>query len=196
MMHFEVSSKQLRRAILFCVSLLLLSGCISMPKSQLVTMAPGVTLQLTAPPVELQMQSHTQLLEAEFSGKTESLLAQVEYTATQIKLVAMTPSGIPLFEVLWSVDAPAVIQQYVPVPNLDISYVIADLQWVSWPLSQLQQATTGTLTQQDSGSNWTRTLVQGEQVVLTVEKLDNRYVLKHLLRDYQITITELNRVTL
>jgi hypothetical protein len=196
MMDYDASLKKMRRAILFCVSLLLLSGCISMPKSHLVTMAPGVTLQLTAPPVALQMQSQTQLLEATFNGKTESLLAQVEYTATEIKLVAMTPSGIPLFEVLWSVDAPAVIQQYVPVPNLDISYVIADLQWVSWPLSQLQDATTGTLTQLDSGSNWTRTLVQGEQVILTVEKFDNRYVLKHLLRDYQITITELNRVTL
>jgi hypothetical protein len=196
MMDYDASLKKMRRAILLCASLLLLSGCISMPKSQLVTMAPGVTLQLTAPPVALQMQSQTQLLEATFNGKTESLLAQVEYTATEIKLAAMTPSGIPLFEVLWSVDAPAVIQQYVPVPNLDISYVIADLQWVSWPLSQLQDATTGTLTQLDSGRNWTRTLVQGEQVILTVEKFDNRYVLKHLLRDYQITITELNRVTL
>ncbi len=188
--------EKLCSATLISFSLLLLSGCISTPKSQIVTMAPGVTLQLTAPPVALQMHSQTQLIEAKFNGDTQSLIAQVEYSATEIKLVAMTPSGIPLFEVLWSVDAPAVIQQYVPVPNLDISYVIADLQWVSWPLGQLQLATTATLTQVDDGSNWVRTLTQDEQVILTIEKSDNRYVLKHLLRGYQITITELNRVTL
>lgn len=190
------SRAKLRHAALICCSLLLLSGCISTPKSQIVTMAPEVTLELTAPPVALQMQSQTQLIEAKFNGDTQSLIAQVEYSATQIKLVAMTPSGIPLFEVLWSVDEPAVIHQYVPVPSLDISYVIADLQWVSWPLRQLQLATTATLTQVDDGSNWVRTLTRDEQVILTVEKHGNRYLLKHLLRDYQISVTELNRVTL
>ena len=181
---------------------LLLTGCISMPKSHLVTMAPGVTLQLTAPPAALQMQTKTQLIEAQFDGKTQSLLAQVEFTETEIKLVAMTPSGIPLFDVLWSVTDEAVIHQYVPVPGLDISYVIADLQWVNWPFAQLQSATNGSFKEEFSNStgqtatDWTRTLTQDGQVVLTVEKFDNRYILKHLLRDYQITITELTKVSL
>ncbi|GIC76892.1 hypothetical protein FMO001_16190 [Moritella sp. F1] len=173
-----------------------------MPQSHLVTMAPNVTLQLTAPPKALQMQGKTQLIEAEFDGDTQSLLAQVEFTETQIKLVAMTPSGIPLFDVLWSVEDDAVINQYVPVPGLDISYVIADLQWVNWPFSQLQLATNGTFTQAfnhhvgQGRADWTRTLSQDGQVILTVDKFDNRYILKHLLRDYQITITELSRVSL
>ena len=181
---------------------LLLTGCISMPKSHLVTMAPGVTLQLTAPPAALQMQTKTQLIEAQFDGKTQSLLAQVEFTETEIKLVAMTPSGIPLFDVLWSVTDEAVIHQYVPVPGLDISYVIADLQWVNWPLAQLQSATNGSFKEKFSNNtgqtatDWTRTLTLNGQVVLTVEKFDNRYILKHLLRDYQITITELSKVSL
>lgn len=173
-----------------------------MPRSHLVTMAPGVTLQLTAPPAALQMQAKTQLIEAQFDGKTQSLLAQVEFTATQIKLVAMTPSGIPLFDVLWSVTDDAVIHQYVPVPGLDISYVIADLQWVNWPFAQLQSATNGVFTETfnhsvgQTATDWTRTLSQDGQVILTVEKFDNRYVLQHLLRDYQITITELSKVSL
>ncbi len=181
---------------------LLLTGCISMPQSHLVTMAPGVTLQLTAPPEALQMQAKTQLIEAEFNGETQSLLAQVEFTESQIKLVAMTPSGIPLFDVLWSVNDEAVINQYVPVPGLDISYVIADLQWVNWPLAQLQSATNGSFREKFSNNegqtstDWTRTLTQDGQVILTVEKFDNRYILKHLLRDYQITITELSKVSL
>ncbi|NQZ51300.1 MAG: DUF3261 domain-containing protein [Moritella sp.] len=181
---------------------LLLTGCISMPQSHLVTMAPGVTLQLTAPPAALQMQTKTQLIEAQFDGKTQSLLAQVEFTETEIKLVAMTPSGIPLFDVLWSVTDEAVIHQYVPVPGLDISYVIADLQWVNWPLAQLQSATNGSFKEAFSNStgqtatDWTRTLTQNGQVILTVEKFDNRYILKHLLRDYQITITALSKVSL
>jgi len=187
-------------AVLFTA--LLLTGCISMPQSHLVTMAPSVTLQLTAPPAALQMQAKTQLIEAEFDGEVHSLLAQVEFTETQIKLVAMTPSGIPLFDVLWSVTEDAVINQYVPVPGLDISYVIADLQWVNWPLAQLQSATTGSFTEEFSNNvgqtatDWTRTLTQDGQVILTVEKFDNRYILKHLLRDYQITITELTKVSL
>ena len=181
---------------------LLLTGCISMPQSHLVTMAPGVTLKLTAPPEALQMQAKTQLIEAEFNGETQSLLAQVEFTESQIKLVAMTPSGIPLFDVLWSVNDEAVINQYVPVPGLDISYVIADLQWVNWPLAQLQSATNGSFREKFSNNegqtstDWTRTLTQDGQVILTVEKFDNRYILKHLLRDYQITITELSKVSL
>ncbi|WP_293227403.1 DUF3261 domain-containing protein [Moritella sp.] len=181
---------------------LLLTGCISMPQSHLVTMAPGVTLQLTAPPEALQMQAKTQLIEAEFDGEIQSLLAQVEFTETQIKLVAMTPSGIPLFDVLWSATDEAVIHQYVPVPGLDISYVIADLQWVNWPFAQLQSATNGSFKEEfrhstgQTATDWTRTLTQDGQVVLTVEKFDNRYILKHLLRDYQITITELTKVSL
>jgi len=187
-------------AVLFTV--LLLTGCISMPQSHLVTMAPGLTLQLTAPPAALQMQAKTQLIEAQFDGETHSLLAQVEFTEAQIKLVAMTPSGIPLFDVLWSATDEAVINQYVPVPGLDISYVIADLQWVNWPLAQLQSATNGAFTEEfkhsagQASTDWTRTLTQDGQVILTVEKFDNRYTLKHLLRDYQITITELSKVSL
>jgi hypothetical protein len=173
-----------------------------MPQSHLVTMASGVSLQLTAPPEALQMQTKTQLIEAQFDGDVHSLLAQVEFTESQIKLVAMTPSGIPLFDVLWSVTDEAVINQYVPVPGLDISYVIADLQWVSWPLAQLQSATNGSFKEEFKNSagqtseDWTRTLTQDGQVILTVEKFDNRYILKHLLRDYQITITELSKVSL
>ena len=53
---------------------LLLTGCISMPQSHLVTMAPGVPLQLTAPPAALQMQTKTQLIEAQFDGEIQSLL--------------------------------------------------------------------------------------------------------------------------
>ncbi|WP_240532350.1 DUF3261 domain-containing protein [Moritella marina] len=182
--------------------MLVVTGCISMPQSHVVTMAPNVTLQLTAPPKVLQMQAITQLIEAQFDGETHSLLAQVEFTDTQIKLVAMTPSGIPLFDVLWSVTDDAVINQYVPVPGLDISYVIADIQWVSWPFAQLQLATSGSFIQAfnnnagQTATDWTRTLTQDGQVILTVEKFDNRYILKHLLRDYQITITELTKVSL
>ena len=195
-----------RLKLMILAALLLLSGCISMPQSHLVTMAPNVILQLTAPPKTLQMQEKTQLIEAQFDGEIQSLLAQVEFTESQIKLVAMTPSGIPLFDVLWSVADDAVINQYVPVPGLDISYVIADLQWVNWPFAQLQQATNGVFTetfksgtQNGTGlstADWTRTLTQDDQVILTVEKFDNRYILKHLLRDYQITITELSKVSL
>jgi len=193
----------LRTSIALFIASLLLTGCISLPQSHLVTMAPNVTLQLTAPPKTLQMQAKTQLIEAQFNGETKSLLAQVEFTESEIKLVAMTPSGIPLFDVLWSVTEDAVINQYVPVPGLDISYVIADLQWVNWPLAQLQSATNGTLTETNSTltgtsntADWIRTLTQNGQVILTIEKFDNRYILKHLLRDYQITITELTKVSL
>ncbi|MDX2319859.1 MAG: DUF3261 domain-containing protein [Moritella sp.] len=184
------------------LAIFVLTGCISMPKSHLVTMAPNVTLELTAPPQALQMQAKTQLIEAQFDEQTHSLLAQVEFTETQIKLVAMTPSGIPLFDVLWSVEDDAIINQYVPVPGLDISYVIADLQWVNWPFAQLQSATNGSFIQEfnnnvgQTTTDWTRTLSQDGQVILTVEKFDNRYILKHLLRDYQITITELTKVSL
>lgn len=190
------------RTSMLALVMLVLTGCISMPQSHLVTMAPNVTLQLTAPPKALQMQAKTQLIEAEFNGDRQSLLAQVEFTETQIKLVAMTPSGIPLFDVLWSVEDDAVINQYVPVPGLDISYVIADLQWVNWPFAQLQLATNGSFTQEfnnnvgQTPTDWTRTLSQDGKVILTVEQFDNRYILKHLLRDYQITITELTKVSL
>ncbi|QFI37005.1 DUF3261 domain-containing protein [Moritella marina ATCC 15381] len=192
----------LPRLSVMVFTMLVVTGCISMPQSHVVTMAPNVTLQLTAPPKVLQMQAITQLIEAQFDGETHSLLAQVEFTDTQIKLVAMTPSGIPLFDVLWSVTDDAVINQYVPVPGLDISYVIADIQWVSWPFAQLQLATSGSFIQAfnnnagQTATDWTRTLTQDGQVILTVEKFDNRYILKHLLRDYQITITELTKVSL
>jgi len=125
--------------VLFVVAV----GCVSQHKSNPVELAPNLYYLLSSPPAILDGKSHSQLIEATFQGQHHSFIAQVEYQTETISMAAMSVTGVPLFDIIWQNDQPAQISQYVPLPGLDINYVISDIQWVNWPLATLKSSLSG-----------------------------------------------------
>ncbi len=202
---------------IFCVFLLLnfvlLSGCAVNKQSKVPVnnvnltevgkgeLAP-VMYTLTLPPVKLIGTASTQLIAVNFAGKKQQFIAQVEYSKDQIALVGISTTGLPLFDVIWRNDSPIIFNEYIPLPDLDIEFIIADIQWTHWPLKQLEQSIVGDniriIEQEFPTDNaasvvWQRRLLQNEQVILEVNNFDEYFTLEHKLRNYTIKITPLNK---
>jgi hypothetical protein len=139
-----------------------------------------------------------------FAEKKQQFIAQVEYSEDQIALVGISTTGLPLFDVIWRSDTPIALNQYIPLPDLDIEFIIADIQWTHWPLEQLEQSVVGDniriIEQKFPTDNaapasvvWQRRLLQNEQVILEVNNFGEYFTLEHKLRNYTIKITPLNK---
>ncbi len=162
-----------------------------------------VLYTLTLPPYTLIGTASTQLIEVDFVGKKQEFIAQVEYSEDQIALVGISTTGLPLFDVIWRNDAPITLNQYIPLPELDIEFIIADIQWTHWPLKQLEHSVVGNnirVVEQHVGKNnetvdlvWQRRLLQNEQIILEVNNYGEHFTLEHKLRNYTIKITPLNK---
>lgn len=159
---------------------------------------------LTLPPTSLVGTVATQLIEVNFSGKKHQFIAQIEYNDNQIALVGISTTGIPLFDVIWRSDTPIVLNQYTPLPDLDIEFIIADIQWTHWPLKQLEHSVVGDnirIIEKGFPKNskaltsrlWQRRLLQKEQVIVEVNNFGEYFTLEHKLRNYTIKITPINK---
>jgi len=195
-------------------NLALLSGCAVTQQTKvpvntvnLTQVAAGenspVMYTLTLPPHTLIGTASTQLIEVDFAGNQQQFIAQVEYSEDQIVLVGISTTGIPLFDVIWRNDAPIILNQYIPLPELDIEFIIADIQWTHWPLKQLEHSVVGNnirVVEQHLGKNsetvdsvWQRRLLENEQIILEVNNYGEYFTLEHKLRNYTIKITPLNK---
>jgi len=95
------------------------------------------------------------------------------------------------------------LNQYIPLPELDIEFIIADIQWTHWPLKQLEHSVVGNnirVVEQHLGKNsetvdsvWQRRLLENEQIILEVNNYGEYFTLEHKLRNYTIKITPLNK---
>lgn len=159
---------------------------------------------LTLPPANLVGTVSTQLIEANFSGNQQQFIAQIEYSKNKIALVGVSTSGLPLFDVIWRNDTPIALNQYVPLPDLNVEFIIADIQWTHWPLKQLEQSVVGdniSIIEKDISINskvplavlWQRRLLQDDSVILEVNNFGGYFTLEHKLRNYIIKITPLNK---
>lgn len=159
---------------------------------------------LTLPPANLVGTVTTQLIEVDFSGKQQQFIAQIEYSENQIALVGVSTTGIPLFDVIWRSDTPIALNQYIPLPDLDIEFIIADIQWTHWPLKQIEYSVVGdniSIVEKGFPMNskapaallWKRRLMQNEQVIVEVNNFGEYFTLEHKVRNYTIKITPLNK---
>jgi len=181
--------------VAFLSFIFLLTGCASIPNEEYVQLSTDVSFKLSSPPVDLIGDIQTHLIDVQFNKESQSFIAQVEYAKNTITIAAMSVSGVPLFDLIWHTNKPSKITQYIPLPGIDLNYLIADLQWVNWPLMQLKKAVISKDTivvQTDiSISDWQRKLLFKDKLIMQVVKKDKQYFLHHKQRDYQITITDL-----
>lgn len=213
------------------IAALTITGCASLKQEEHVSLSEGLTYKLTPPPKDLVGKSQTHLLEFEYNKQNSAqrslqqssnapikhkrrLIAQVEYGVDSISLAAMSSAGLPLFDFSWHIGKPIKVNQYVPLPNLNINHVIADLQWINWPIGILRSSVTssagsgiGSLSQDDVSviqidkepslqKNWLRTVKHNGKLILTVEKHKNDYQLQHIIRNYTIKVTNLGKDTM
>lgn len=159
---------------------------------------------LTAPPVSLQQQQQMHLIAANYGDESYQFIAQVEYGENTISLVAISLAGIPLFDFKWQKDGMVIINQYVPIEQIDINHVVADVQWAHWPIEQLQASTKGknievkqfstaTGNKELTNSIWKRVLMSDDNEVLSVEKFKEYLLLSHKNKGYSIKVTSLKK---
>ena len=210
----RIIKRYLSFSALLCLSFLLLSGCAVTKLQDFPVNSVNLTVigndkfspvmyTLTLPPTHLIGTVSTQLIEVNFSGKQQQFIAQIEYSENQIALVGISTTGIPLFDVIWRSDKPIALNQYIPLPNLDIEFIIADIQWTHWPLKQIENSVVGdninviekdfVMNSEAPAVRWQRRLLQNEQVIIEVNNFGEYFTLAHKLRNYTIKITPLNK---
>ncbi len=152
-----------------------------------VDIAEAVTLQLTAPPGSLVNQSKNQLLTITYQGKENQLLTQLELTEQGLNLVAVSPQGLPLFELVF-VEGQALKQKkYVEFDMLPLPYIISDIQLVYWPLAALNAALTdAVITENENGKE--RIIKSDGNLIISIVKGTDSISYKHFQRGYQLTI--------
>lgn len=128
--------------ILLLISSVLLISC-TLPQSQsqqMVSLGSQSSLQLSDAPPELIGQQWQQILTFEREGQQQQLLTQLQITAAQgLHLVAMSAQGITLFELTQQGSGGYQVKHFLPVPEINANYILADIQLVHWPLLQLKK---------------------------------------------------------
>lgn len=190
--------------IFYIAVVLALVSCAVKTSSNVISISPHITYTITAPPDALVSTTHTHLIEASFDGKQQRFIAQIEFKSQQISLAGMSVTGVPLFDFTWQNGQVVDSNQYVPLPGLDLHYLIADMQWIIWPIESLIASTDGehisvtqsnlASTQEDGLDNdWIRMVKYKNKNVLNIRKMANQYTLQHTLRNYEIKITDVSK---
>jgi len=185
------------RLTLLCI--VLISGCISTPNTNSVSITNDIHFNLTSPPPALILTTESHLLEITHAEKTHRLITQIEYKPNEIVMAAISAEGIPLFDFVWRKDLPTKINQYVPLPNININNIIADIQLCHWPIERVTSSIKGNnahikqIETKNNAAIWQRIIYQDNKPVINVDKTTNGFTLKNILRNYHITLTHLNQ---
>ncbi|MGB1263392.1 MAG: DUF3261 domain-containing protein [Cognaticolwellia sp.] len=198
--------------LLCCLLSVLVTGCASTlanksgsqfdshSDSKSVALADNLHFILTSPPAEKMATVDSHLVEISSNGKKHQFIAQVEYRGGEIAMAAISPQGLPLFDFIWFSDKNNEINQYVPLPNVDIGFIIADIQLCNWPLQTIKSSLKGTdvsVTQQpvanEKAVTWQRKIMQNNNLIIKVDKFADGYQLENITRGYRIRLTQLER---
>lgn len=182
----------------------LFTGCATAPIDRLlddtVRLSSSLSYTLTPPPAKFIAKTQSQLVEITYGQEQKRFIAQIEYGENEIVMAAISVEGMPLFDFVWRLNSPMKINHYIPLPNMNIKNIIADIQLCHWPIAQLSSSLYGEnvkLSQQDKVDDailiWQRTIKQENQLILKIDKSVNGFELTHVLHGYHIKLTDLNQ---
>ncbi|MFT4927639.1 MAG: hypothetical protein ACI8WB_003752 [Phenylobacterium sp.] len=184
---------------------LLLAGCAVTPKARLSTVALSehASYQLTAAPASLVGQGFLTLVKGRHGDNDYEFIVQVELNKNSIVMVGTTANGVSLFELVWYQDKPFELNQSILAKGIEVEYMLADFQLVHWPMAVINQQLRGaTINGYDShrvvsvsgGDN----LSHGEngKKIIDIDYQPSVTSFAHHLRDYQLSITTLEKWSL
>lgn len=190
----------IRRKLLLILMAWLITGCATISDSKTVLLAQNVRFLLTDPPLEKIATVDSHLVEISSKGQSHQFIAQVEYRKNEIAMAAVSAEGLPLFDFIWFSDKTSEINQYVPLPNIDIGFIITDIQLSNWPLEVIKSALFGSNVSvkqhsilNEKGAIWQRTITQNDNIIVKIEKFVDGYELENIVRGYRIRLTNLDR---
>ena len=123
----ELTKKRNALQILLCgVTAILLTACASIPDTKSVQLTEDLSFKLTAPPINKIDTFDSHLVEINSKENNHQFIAQVEYRDNEIAMAAISPQGLPLFDFIWFSHKSSEINQYVPLPDLDIGFIDND----------------------------------------------------------------------
>lgn len=175
-------------------------GCVTIPKNNTVNLTRSLTYTLTPPPTGYITKTESHLIEVSYGEQQHRFIAQVEYHQNKIAMAAISVAGAPLFDFIWRTHSPTEINQYVPLTNIDINTIIANMQLCHWPLTQIKSAIQGPNIEvlqhsnlEDKAILWQRNIRQDKQTIIQINKLANGFQFTHLTHHYTIKLTELSQ---
>lgn len=183
----------MRSAMLFC--LLLLGGCVTVKQAQpsrYVAFAPEFGLQLSAPASELYAKQWQKRMYVTRSQRSKTLLSQLAIDATgKINLAVMTAVGLPVVTLSFDDADGLQARQFVDLEGLNPSYILADIQLIHWPISQLNERLRGAVvTEHLEGAVRIRQLRHNQQVMIEIHYNEKNIILTNHLREYEIRFEE------
>ena len=175
--------------------MMVLSACTSLRVHDqgTVYLAKGVTMSLSSVAETLQGQHLVQLLQFEVDGKVNELIVQLEFKQREMSMVAMTTTGLPVFEQTFRDDGQHELHSYIALPQVKPEYVIADIQLVHWPIRLLQQSIRGAhISETLVGNERQRVLLVDGQPIIEIRKSLEKTTFVNLERKYKIEISSLD----
>ncbi|XQW84894.1 DUF3261 domain-containing protein [Thalassotalea piscium] len=172
--------------------LLLLTACThsTLSTSVDVEISPQAHLLLELPRKALWDTELSQQMEIRYKDKVHQLVLLTGFNEKNIAVVALTPSGIPLFELTFTEDKQIKVTKHIPIESLSPEYVLADLQLVYWPIEQLnKQLSEGiSISENEKGE---RLITQDKQPIIHIKKNEGNISYHHLIRHYQFTVSDI-----
>lgn len=151
-------------------------------------------------PVEYQLQPVPEKYATAFwqhklqFNQQDELLVHVEFEGQTMNLVALSGAGLPVAQLSWSSDKGLSYIEKPAIP-LDWQQVIRDIQWIHWPIEDVQTGLSSAISVRQHKSEHDKILRQfkaQERLIAEVIYQDQTILMNNRAQNYQLKVTLLN----
>ncbi|KZN48625.1 DUF3261 domain-containing protein [Pseudoalteromonas luteoviolacea] len=189
----HVKSLAMKLCVVFMMIVMSACTLVKVHEQGTVYLSKGVAMSLSSVAETLQGKHLVQLLQFEVDGQVNELIVQLEFKQREMSMVAMTATGLPVFEQTFRDDGHHELHSYIELPKVKPEYVIADIQLVHWPIRLLQQNIRGAyITEAREGNKLKRAVIVDGQPIIEINKSLEKTTFINFERNYKIEISSLD----
>ncbi|WP_157884328.1 DUF3261 domain-containing protein [Paraglaciecola hydrolytica] len=147
-------------------------------------------------PTALHNQASLQKLTITSAQGKHELLLQTELRENTISMVGLSPAGLVLFNMRWSVEAGLTVESKVALNELKPEIMLAFYQLAVWPLTDIQAGLSGLKVSLSPSDNRKREFYLHDVLIFSVLHQEQHSQMIHLRDHYQIDILTLQQTQL